>query len=620
MTKDEFIERARKVHGDKYDYSNVVYKTNKDKVCIICPIHGEFWQEAKSHLNGRGCKLCGVEKRASEKRKTVDDFIFEAKKIHGDKYDYSQVEYVNNNTPVCIICPKHGKFYQTPKSHLNGNGCPKCYDERRGQARLRNTDKFIELAKTKYGDKYSYSKVNYINSETKVCITCPKHGDFWITPAHFLNGEKCRQCALEESSISQRKDVNEFIENARKIHGDKYDYSNVNYVNCKTKVSIICPEHGEFLMTPNSHLSGQGCPKCGRLQANKKLVGSKERFVERAKKIHGDKYDYSKVNYKNFTTKVCIICPKHGEFWQKPGNHIENAASCPKCIRQVSKWEQEIVDFLTKNDVYIEQSNRKILNGTEIDILLTDYGIGIECDGIYWHCEKFIDKKYHLNKTLLAHINGIRLIHIFEDEWKIKRPILESMFLNMLGKTENKIYARKCEIKEVSGGDRKKFLNENHIQGDAVSSINLGLYYNNELVSLMTFSKPRINISKGEQSEGKYELVRFCSKLNTNVIGGASKLFKYFIEKYKPTEVVSYSDKRWATGGLYEKLGFVHDHDSAPNYYYVLEDKRENRFKYRKDRLIKEGYDPNKSEHEIMLERGIYRIYDCGCKVWVNYC
>lgn len=205
------------------------------------------------------------------------------------------------------------------------------------------------------------------------------------------------------------------------------------------------------------------------------------------------------------------------------------------------------------------------------------------------------------------------LLPIFEDEWKYKSDIWKSMLRNMFGLTENKIFARKCIIKKVSSSDARIFLENNHIQGFSNGVYAYGLYYNDELVSLMTFGKQRINLG-GKKDENSFELVRFCNKLNTNVIGGASKLFKSFLKDFNPNEIISYSDKRWSTGKLYDMLGFKHIHDSRPNYFYVVNDKRENRFKYRKDRLIAEGYDKDKTEHDIMLERGIFRIYDCGCR------
>jgi hypothetical protein len=209
------------------------------------------------------------------------------------------------------------------------------------------------------------------------------------------------------------------------------------------------------------------------------------------------------------------------------------------------------------------------------------------------------------------------LIHVFEDEWSEKKDIIKSMLKNILGKTENSIYARKCTISAVDKETKKKFLNENHIQGNVATPINIGLFYGGELVSLMCFGKPRLNLGRKKCFEGEYELLRFCNRLNTTVVGGASKLFKYFIDNYKPSSVISYCDRRWSVGGMYETLGFSFDHNSEPNYYYIDGNNRKNRFKYRKSELVKEGYDVEKSEREIMHERGIKRIYDCGTKVYI---
>ena len=263
-----------------------------------------------------------------------------------------------------------------------------------------------------------------------------------------------------------------------------------------------------------------------------------------------------------------------------------------------------------------ELHNRDILNGREIDIYIPSLKLGIEYDGLRWHSEIFNKgANYHLSKTEECERQGIRLIHIFEDEWQYKRDIVKSRLLNLIGKTPDKIYARKCAIKEVDSHTASKFLNENHIQGTCNSSYRYGLYYNDELVSIMTFGKLRKNLGSTDK-DGYYELLRFCNKLNTAVVGGASKLFKHFLKENKPTNVISYADRRWSNGGLYEKLGFTLNHKSKPSYFYVVNDKRENRFKYRKDVLVKEGYDSSKTEHQIMLERGIYRIYDCGCLVY----
>lgn len=251
-SNNDFIKRAREIHGNKYDYSKTEYNKSSEKVCIICPEHGEFWQEANSHLRGCGCPKCRSEKMSNLLKSGTKEFIEKAKQIHGDKYDYSKVNYINNCTKVCIICPKHGEFWQTPNDHLSGYGCGEC-----GGTKKMSTEKFIEKARKIHGGKYDYSKVEYVNNKTKVCIICPEHGEFLMNPNDHLCGHGCPNCGGAKK-LSKK----DFIEKAMKVHDDKYDYSKVEYINNKTKICIICPEHGEFWQTPNGHLNGQGCPNC----------------------------------------------------------------------------------------------------------------------------------------------------------------------------------------------------------------------------------------------------------------------------------------------------------------------------------------------------------------------
>lgn len=205
------------------------------------------------------------------------------------------------------------------------------------------TEIFIEKARKIHGDKYDYSKAEYINAKTKICIICPKHGEFWQTCANHINCHKnCPKCGRESAAKKINLTTEEFVQRAKKKHGDKYDYSKVNYINCRIKVPIICPKHGEFKQTPFDHLQNHGCPKCSfESQKNKRRMG-KEKFIEKARQIHGDKYDYSKVNYVNAYTKVCIICPIHGEFWQAPTTHL-SGSGCLQCgmtstMNKIRKW------------------------------------------------------------------------------------------------------------------------------------------------------------------------------------------------------------------------------------------------------------------------------------------
>lgn len=342
VTTDEFIAKARAIHGDKYDYSKVEYVNSKTHVIIICPIHGEFLQRPDKHLLGQGCPRCsGLVKL------TTDEFIQRAKEIHGNKYDYSKVNYINSQTDVCIICKEHGEFFQKPVSHFKGHGCRKCA----GTFPLTN-EEFIQKANDVHNNKYDYSLVDIINTKTKVCIICPEHREFLQTPCDHLAGHGCPKCGNVYNPTTE-----EFVERAIKIHGNKYDYSKVNYVNKRTNVCIICPEHGEFWQTPGGHLNGQGCPFCaGHIQY------STESFIEKAKEVHGNRYDYSKVQYINYKTKVCIICKEHGEFWQAPDNHL-HGQGCIECSGRRQKTTEEFIVAakLMHGDLYdyskVEYSN-----------------------------------------------------------------------------------------------------------------------------------------------------------------------------------------------------------------------------------------------------------------------
>jgi hypothetical protein len=252
----------------------------------------------------------------------------------------------------------------------------------------------------------------------------------------------------------------------------------------------------------------------------------------------------------------------------------------------------------------------------EIDVYIPELKLGFEFNGLYWHSEIYKEKNYHLDKTKLCNDQGISLFHIWEDDWLYKQDIVKSMILNKLGKTLNKIFARKCIIKIVDDNKLvKDFLETNHIQGFVGSKIKIGLFYNDELVSLMTFGNLRKSLGQKSQ-EGSYELLRFCNKLNTTVVGGASKLFKYFLNNYDVKQVTSYSDLSRSNGNMYKQLGFTLQHNSDPNYYYIIDGIRKHRFNFRKDKLVKEGADPLKTEIQIMNEKGFYRIFDCGMQKW----
>ena len=311
------------------------------------------------------------------KAKTTEQFIQESKNKFGNKYNYSKTIYINAITEVCIICPEHGEFWQIPRTHLRSSqGCPECARKYKNYT----TDSFIKKANEIHNNKYTYNKTIYNGGRNNVVITCPIHGDFEQKPIYHLQGHGCSKCGKVYQYNSR-----EFIEKAKSIHGDKYNYNNVNYVNTSTLIDIICPTHGKFSQTPECHLRGQGCPKCGKEKVKKELSLTSIQFIEKAHKVHGDKYDYSKVIYINNKTPVIITCPIHGDFEQRPDSHLNNRG-CSKC--EHSKGEMEIELYLKQNNINFIPQHKipidKSINSSgiaKIDFYLPNYNLFIEYNG-----------------------------------------------------------------------------------------------------------------------------------------------------------------------------------------------------------------------------------------------
>lgn len=255
LTTEEFIRRAKEIHGDKFDYSKIVYVRSDDKIIIICPIDGEFEQRPRHHLFGNSCPKCTARNTTMRPKSNIEEFIEKAKAVHGNKYDYSNVNYFNSNTKVTIICSIHGEFDQRPGAHLSGYGCINCsiIDKTLTQ------EEFMQKAQKMHNNKYDYSKVVYLHSQSKITVICPEHGEFKQTPASHLNGNGCSLCMYKNKKLT----TEEFIQKATEVHGEKYDYTKSVYTHTRNKIIITCCEHGDFLQIPNSHLSNKsGCPGC----------------------------------------------------------------------------------------------------------------------------------------------------------------------------------------------------------------------------------------------------------------------------------------------------------------------------------------------------------------------
>lgn len=318
----------------------------------------------------------------------------------------------------------------------------------------------------------------------------------------------------------------------------------------------------------------------------------------------------------------CLVC---GSVFDKYISNSLNSQSilCPTCHPDISV-ESSIRGLITNLGIQSHKT-RSIIPPKELDIFIPDYNVAIEYNGLMFHSEGYTSsnifndtsKDYHLNKTEEVEAKGIQLFHIFENEWLnlTTQNIWKSVIKHKLTKSDDIIYARKTIIKEVSSKEAVEFLNNNHLQGSCQSSIRLGLYYNDELVSLMTFGKSRFN------KNYEYELLRFCNILNTSVVGGASKLLKYFERNYNPKSLISYANRRWSTGDLYNSLGFEHIGVSKPNYFYFRYNDVKtlySRNKFQKHKLsnLLDVFDENLSEYENMKNNKFRRIFDSGNHVF----
>jgi hypothetical protein len=268
IPKEKFIADAIAIHGDEYDYSSIVYVDMEYKIQLKCKNkdHKSFWMAPRNHLMGRKCRECAVEKVT----KTTKQFIIEAKLVHGNKYDYSETEYLTVKDKVkiiCLTCPDRKVFWQRPDIHLNNHGCPTCGRKQSAITATSTTEEFIQKAIVVHGNKFIYDLVNYIDSDVPVKIICVarKH-TFDQRPASHLIGNGCWDCAIETVADKLRYSFEDYIEKCNIKYNFKYDYSKSeeNYSGAHSKIVIVCPElgHGEFIKRANIHLFGEGCPIC----------------------------------------------------------------------------------------------------------------------------------------------------------------------------------------------------------------------------------------------------------------------------------------------------------------------------------------------------------------------
>lgn len=484
------------------------------------------------------------------------------KKMQGmwPDYDFSKFIYEGSYKESIVVCPTHGEVSRTFKNVTRkwGHACGKCTSNVK-----RDNDLFLTELKKLYPETWhlcDYSKMEYTNAQSVVIITCREHGEFTckactltLNPGPYL----CTKCNIRKRSEKQTRTTTEFIDIASKIHPGKDTFENVNYVSSEDPVEMTCVTHGPYFTSPKGYIQGKRCAHCARTRKS----GPELEIFEYIKTIH------------------------------------------PNCVNRVRPLEDSRL---------------------ELDIFLPELGLGIEYNGLYFHRDgdeladkysgKMASKTSALIKTELFSKIGIRLVHIFEDEWLEKKDLVKAKLASLLGKSD-RVFARKCRVVEVPEATLKHFENTFHIQGHALGAKHrYGLEWDGELICCMSFSTLRFE----EKAEDSYELLRFSSRVT--VVGGFTKLLTHFVRQVKPVKIVSYSDKRWSVGNVYLKAGFTLEKTSPPGYFWCRGRKRFNRVVFQRHKLnfmFQEDYPKEMTESDIMYYNNYFKVHDCGQDKWV---
>ena len=500
---------------------------------------------------------------------------------------------------------------------------------------MKTLEEFITEIHKDVLTKYDFSNARYLGALERVQgIICTKHGEFSQYPAQLRkNGAGCPSCGSEARSNTRRMSTEQYLNLVKDLHKDKgYVYNNLCLKGINSKITVLCPHHGQFIISANHHLyRKQGCPICEsenrktrilnyrHLSSSSKIKNTEVDFFHRCSDAHSGFYAYPEQPYLGAKQKIRIVCPEHGEFTQAAWAHL-SGKGCKSCGHR-SKGEDALYKFLSDNIKAIRGVRSELDGRKEIDVWIPDLKIGVEYHGLYHH---LTSKKglVHREKWELAQKAGVRLVQIFEDEWLDKQDIVKARLLAFIGKAEKRD-ARKLNLKVVQWAEAKAFLNSTHIQGCGSSGLSYGLYEGATLIAIATFGKSRSGAMTGAKTEGEYEVLRYAS---IGVVrGGFTKLLSKFIKTYSPSKIISYCDLRYGTGGLYEKAGFKLEAITPPDYWWVPRGKirRVSRYATQKHKLAEPSnefhafYAPDKTESQICADAGLEKIHGVGSQKWV---
>lgn len=573
---------------------------------------------------------------AASRRKVAEDKFWATVSETHKQYDFRDFRYLGATVASTVHCPHHGPFQTKPTYLLAGSGCPICGKSKSAAARKLGLEGFVQQARRVHGDRYEYPPQDYVGNKTKVRILCPDHGEYLQTPNSHLGGRGCPECA---NDLKRQRNKAVSLQTLRELPARlagvnaNWSYDFTTFVGMAKHIRAHCAIHGEFYASPNNLLRNSGCVKCGEAKHRQFALSrmkTTEEWVAEARKVHGDVYDYSRSVYLGDKKPITITCKKHGDFVSRTDGHIYDSNGCPRCSHHLSKGEDAVFRFLS-NLTRAEQRNHTVIKPKELDIYMPDVHLAVEYCGEYHHAHKDADderanKHKHFRKYQDCKARGIRLITLYETEWKEHNYAVRRLLRNAVGKSKGKLMARKCELRKVTTAEARAFYDRYHPQGGSGHGEHYALFWKGKMVACMRFVLGANDRGSGA-AKRVWTLGRYATRIT--VAGAASRLFKAFVQEYNPPVVKSFSDNRFFEGGMYAQLGFVLEEEVAPDYQ-VWHPRLGTRPKphYQRRAIPRriaeigsnEVFDPEtdpRTETQMTYALGARRLYDCGKKRWV---
>jgi hypothetical protein len=561
------------------------------------------------------------------RKMTTTEFVDKARQIHaGSDYDYSETVYKDSHSQITYTCPTHGRVQNSATNHLCGKGCPACRPTKASNTRSMGTSKFIEKASKTHQNRYSYSAVQCHGVASKVEIICDKHGSFFQTAVVHLRGHGCPKCWEERRALVYRSTLEYFITHARMVHGDRYDYTLTSYQKAMDPVTIVCPQHGPFTQSADSHLAGHGCPKCYQQRAGDDRRHTQESYVKAAQNVHPGKYTYDLTGYRNRYSYINITCPTHGT-WTTQAKHHLSGQGCPACAVHDSKGETELFEWVKGLCPDAVPRTRQIIPPKELDIAVPAKRIAVEYNGTYWHSNDPLFPKNTLSdfkKYTECQKAGYRLFIVWEHDWKAKPGVIKHWLLHKLGRANRICGARQTKVEFPTSLEAKEFYTKFHLQGAPSSNvITLGLKFNDQWVAMASFSKSAERNMHLPEHEYYFSRLAFAG----SVPGAASKIFKALVRHTQATVVHAHSDNSYAEGDVKALLQFRPEGQLDPRYrvWHPKFGIRHRTF-WQKKNIQKRLYSLGKDLVFNPLEQttfdghrlcGCRHVWDCGKTKWI---